>query len=142
MKLKHTLTLLFFTLTISMIQAQKIKIKKGVIYVDGETCLSTEGYPINTSFYDVDGEEIIFMKYLDDPKDGQRYSKVTFLEQKISFTTKSYVFTRKMLLRRLLAGKVIENCKLNPEKIERFILKYDENIEKDDINVKVIIDRN
>jgi len=142
MKLKYTLTALLLMLSISIIHAQKIKIKKGIIYVDGEKCLSTDGYPVNTTFYDINGEEIIFMKYLDDPKDGETYSKVTFLDQKISFTTKSYIFTRKMLLRRLLANKTIENCKLIPEKVERFILKYDENIEKDDINVNISIDRN
>jgi len=141
MKLKHSLTILFLTLCMSMLQAQKIKIKKGVIYVDGESCLTTEGYPVNTSFYDLDGDEIIFMKYLENTK-GETYAKVTFLDQKLSLTSKSIVFTRKMLLRRLLASKVIENCKLNPEKVERFILKFDEQVEKDDINVSVIIDRN
>jgi len=141
MKLKHSLTILFLTLCMSMMQAQKIKIKKGVIYVDGENCLTTEGYPVNTSFYDTDGEEIIFMKYLETKK-GETYAKVTFLDQKLSLTSKSIVFTRKMLLRRLLTNKVIENCKLNPEKVERFILKFDEQVEKDDINVNVIIDRN
>lgn len=139
MKLKQSLTILFLMLSISMMQAQKIKIKKGVIYIDGETCLTTEGYPVNTSFYDVDGEEIIFMKYLKTKKE-ETYAKVTFLDQKISLTSKSIIFTRKMLLRRLLASKVIENCKLNPDNIERFILKFDEQIEKEDINVNVIID--
>lgn len=141
MKLKYCLSVFLLMFAMNIMQAQKIKIKKGVIYVDGENCLSTEGYPVNTSFYDTDGEEIIFMKYLETKK-GETYAKVTFLDQKLSLTSKSIVFTRKMLLRRLLASKVIENCKLNPEKVERFILKFDEQVEKDDINVNVIIDRN
>lgn len=69
-----------------------------MIYVDGTECLTTDGYPINTSFYDADGEEIIFMKYLDD-KYGETYVKVTFLEQKITFTSQSYIYTRKMLIK-------------------------------------------
>ncbi|WP_452232512.1 hypothetical protein [Lacinutrix sp. MEBiC02595] len=140
MKLKHILTVLILMLSISMMQAQKIKIKKGVIYVDGTECLSTEGYPVKTSFYDLDGEEIIFMKYLE-TKRGESYAKVTFLDEKLSLTSKSIIFTRKMLLRRLLASKVIENCKLNPDKIARFILKFDEQVEKEDIHVNVTIDR-
>ncbi|WP_452226290.1 hypothetical protein [Lacinutrix cladophorae] len=141
MKLKHALTILFLMLSISIMQAQKIKIKKGIISVDGTACLSTDGDPINISFYDTNGEEIIFMKYLD-TKRGENYMKITFLDQKLSLTSKSIIFTRKMLVRRLLSNKVIENCKLNPDKVERFILKFDENIEKEDINVNVSIDRN
>ncbi|MDO6597824.1 hypothetical protein Q4512_12940 [Oceanihabitans sp. 2_MG-2023] len=141
MKLKHALTILFLMLSISIMQAQKIKIKKGIISVDGTACLSTDGDPINISFYDTNGEEIIFMKYLD-TKRGENYMKITFLDQKLSLTSKSIIFTRKMLVRRLLSNKVIENCKLNPDKVERFILKFDENIEKEDININVSIDRN
>lgn len=142
MKLQHTLTALFIILSISIMHAQKIKIKKGDIFIDDIKCLSTDGDPVNISFYDSDGEEIVFMKYLDDKRDGENYMKVTFLDQKLSFTSKSIIFTRKMLLRRLLDTKTIENCKLNQDKVERFILKYDENIEQDDINVNITIDRN
>jgi hypothetical protein len=141
MKLKHTFTLLFLMFFIGINHAQNIKIKKGVVYVEGEKCLKTDGDPVNMSFYDAVGEEIVFMKYLDD-KYGENYMKVTFLDQKLSFTSKSIIFTKKMLIRRLLESKTIENCKLNQDKVERFILKYDENVEKDDINVNITIDRN
>lgn len=53
-------------LSICMIHAQKIKIKKGDILIDDVKCFTTDGDPVNISFYDSDGEEIIFMKYLDD----------------------------------------------------------------------------
>ena len=140
-RLKNILTILLLVLSINTILGQKIKIKKGNIFIDGTKCLSTDGDPLNISFYDIEGEEIIFMKYLD-TKYGENYMKVTFLDQKLSLTSKSIVFTRKMLIRRLLATKTIEDCKLNPDKVERFILKFDENIEKDDINVNISIDRN
>jgi hypothetical protein len=126
----------------NVIQAQKIKIKKGVIYVDDVECLSTDGDPVNISFYDSEGEEIVFMKYLDDKRDGDNYMRVTFLKQKKSFTSKSIIFTKKMLIRRLLNTKTIEDCKLNEDKVDRFILKYDEDIESEDINVNISIDRN
>ena len=124
------------------VYAQKIKIKKGVIYVDDQECLSTDGDPVNMSFYDLEGEEIVFMKYLDDKYDGDTYMKVTFLNQKKSFTSKSIIFTKKMLIRRLLNTNTIENCMLNEDKVDRFILKYDEDIESDNINVNISIDRN
>jgi len=82
------------------------------------------------------------MKYLDDKRDGDNYMRVTFLNQKKTFTSKSIIFTKKMLIRRLLNTKTIENCELNEDKVERFILKYDEDIESDDINVNISIDRN
>lgn len=142
MKLKYLLTFILCISFLGIVQAQKIKIKKGVIYVDDEKCLTTDGDPVNISFYNLDGEEIVFMKYLDDKRDGDNYMRVTFLNQKKSFTSKSIIFTKKMLIRRLLNTKTIENCELNEDKVERFILKYDEDIESDDINVNISIDRN
>lgn len=141
--MKQLLVVLFICMPFfNAVHAQKIKIKKGVIYVDDQECLSTDGDPVNISFYDLDGEEIVFMKYLDDKYDGDTYMKVTFLDQKKSFTSKSIIFTKKMLIKRLLDTKTIENCELNEEKVDRFILKYDEDIESDDINVNISIDRN
>lgn len=142
MKLKYLLTFILCISFLGIVQAQKIKIKKGVIYVDDQKCLTTDGDPVNISFYNLDGEEIVFMKYLDDKRDGDNYMRVTFLNQKKSFTSKSIIFTKKMLIRRLLNTKTIENCELNEDKVERFILKYDEDIESDDINVNISIDRN
>ena len=124
------------------VYAQKIKIKKGIIYIDDQECLKTDGDPVNISFYDLEGEEIVFMKYLEDKYDGDTYMKVTFLNQKKSFTSKSIIFTKKMLIRRLLTTNTIDNCMLNEDKVDRFILKYDENVEADDINVNISIDRN
>ena len=142
MNLKYIVTVILIMLSISIINAQKIKIKKGVIFIDDVKCLSTDGDPVNISFYDIDGEEFIFMKYLDDRRDGENYMKITFLDQKLSLTSKSFIFTKKMLIKRLLSSKTIENCKLNPDKVERFILKYDEDVEREDINVNINIDRN
>ena len=141
MRLKHIFTIILCLTFVNVIQAQKIKIKKGVIYVDDEKCLTTDGDPVNISFYDLEGEEIVFMKYLDDKRDGENYMRVTFLNQEKSFTSKSILFTKKMLIRRLLETKTIENCMLNEDKVDRFILKYDEDIESDDINVNISIDR-
>ncbi|WP_223032930.1 hypothetical protein [Hanstruepera marina] len=142
MKLKHIITILITITFVNITQAQKIKIKKGVIYIDDEKCLTTDGDPLNISFYDLEGDEIVFMKYLDDKRDGESYMRVTFLSQKKSFTSKSILFTKKMLIRRLLDTKTIDNCMLNEDKVDRFILKYDEDIESDDINVNISIDRN
>tara|TARA_R110002012_G_scaffold321969_1_gene552943 strand:- start:75251 stop:75454 length:204 start_codon:yes stop_codon:yes gene_type:complete len=67
---------------------------------------------------------------------------VTFLEQKISFTSKTYIFTKKDLIKKLIQSKVLVDCNLIEDKIENFVLKYDENIESDNIHVNISIDRN
>jgi hypothetical protein len=33
---------------------------------------------------------------------------------------------------KLLADGTLDNCKLNPEKIDRFIMKYHEDVDDDD----------
>ncbi len=67
---------------------------------------------------------------------------MTFLEQKISFTSKTYIFTKKDLIKKLIQSKVLVDCNLIEDKIENFVLKYDENIESDNIHVNISIDRN
>jgi hypothetical protein len=142
MKLKHILTTLFLMLSLSIIYSQDIKIKKGDVFIDEVKCLTIDGSPINFSFYNLEGEEIFILKYIDDNKNGSYYCKVTFLNQKLSFTSKTYIFTKKDLIKKLLQSKVLVNCNLMEDKVENFVLKYDENIESDNINVNISIDRN
>ncbi len=142
MKLKHILTTLFLTLSITLIQAQKVKIKKDDIFVDDVKCLTVNGSPINFSYFNLDDDELFVLKYIDDEKNGSYYCKVTFLDQKVSFTSKTYIFTKKDLVKKLLQSKVLVDCNLIEDKIENFILKYDENIESNNINVNISIDRN
>lgn len=129
MKLKHTLTLLFLMLSISMMQAQKIKIKKGEVFVDDVKCLTIDGDPNNVSFFNLEGEEIFFLKFIRDSRYASLYTKVTFLNQKSSFTSKSYIFTKKILIKKLIQSKVLVDCHLIDEKVENFVLKFDENVE-------------
>lgn len=140
MKLQLCILFALFTVTVSV--AQKIKIKKGIVYVDGEKCLTVDGDPNNVSIYNLEGEELVFLKFIHNTKYADTYNKITFLDSKLSFTSKSYIFTKKLLIKKLLASKTIVNCELVEEKVERFVLKYDEDVEKDEISVKVIIDRN
>ncbi|WP_236554692.1 hypothetical protein, partial [Flavobacterium sp. 9AF] len=57
------------------------------------------------------------------------YNKIIFLDKKLSFTSKSYIFTKKLLIKKLLADKTLNECKLDSEKVEKFVMKYDENVE-------------
>ncbi|MFN8283784.1 MAG: hypothetical protein U0U67_11260 [Chitinophagales bacterium] len=111
--------------------SQEIDIKKGIVFIDGKECLKVNSDPNNVAFSDLQGNEIIFLKFIHDSKYASLYVKVTFLDQKISFTSKSYIFTKKLLIKKLLEDGTLTDCKIVSEKAERFVLKYDEAVDKD-----------
>jgi hypothetical protein len=109
--------------------SQEIKIKNDIVLIDGKECLKISGDANNVSISDLDGNEIIFLKFIHESKYGSLYNKITFLDKKLSFTSKSYIFTKKLLIKKLLSDKTLNECKLDSEKVEKFVLKYDENVE-------------
>lgn len=111
--------------------SQEIKIKDDIVSIDGKECLKISGDVNNVSISDLDGNEIIFLKYIHNSRYGSLYNKITFLDKKLSFTSKSYIFTKKLLIKKLLADKTLNECKLDPDKVEKFVLKFDENVETD-----------
>ena len=127
----------FLTLSIILLSysgfSQEIKIDKDVISVDGKECLKigADSDSNNVTIVDSEGKEIIFLKYIHNSKYGMLYNKITFLNQKISFTSKSYIFTKKLLIKKLIAENLLISCKLDEAKVEKFVLKYDENVESD-----------
>jgi len=109
---------------------QDIEIKKGVVLVDGKECLKVDDRdPNNISFMDLQGNEILFLKYIHNSPYGNLYTKITFPNQKRSFTAMSYGFTKKNLLKKLLTDGTLSNCALVPDRVENFVMKYDENVE-------------
>jgi hypothetical protein len=109
--------------------SQDVKIKNDIVLIDGKECLKIGGDSNNVSISDLEGNEIIFLKFIHDSRYGSLYNKITFLEQKLSFTSMSYIFSKKLLLEKLVLDKTLNDCKLDPEKVEKFVLKYDENVE-------------
>ncbi len=127
---KNILTLSF--LLISLLGfSQVIKIDDDIVLIDGQECLKISGDANNVSISDLEGNEIIFMKFIHNSRFGSVYNKVTFLDQKLSFTSQSYIFTKKLLIKKLVEDNTLKECKLDPEKVERFVLKYDENVERE-----------
>lgn len=128
--MKKIVCILCFVLVHLTAFNQDIKIRDGVISIDGKECLKIDKTdPNNVSIYDWDGNEIIFLKFIHNSRYAGLYNKITFMDQKLSFTSKSYIFTIKLLLKKLLADNTLQDCKLNPEKVEKFVLKFDENVE-------------
>lgn len=109
---------------------QDIVFKKDIISIDGKECLKVNDHdPNNVSFMDLGGNEIFFLRFIHNSKYGPLYTKTTFLNQKLTMTVMSYGFTKKILVKKLLADGTLTNCALVPAKVESFVLKYDENIE-------------
>ena len=133
---KLILLLVFLGLNLNVF-AQEVKIKKDVVYVDGVESLNVGGDMNNVSFYDLEGNEIVFMRYIHDSKYGSLYTKTTFLDINKSFTNMTYIFTKKDLIKKLIENKVLVNGKIDPEKAERFITKYDEQVEKESLIIEI-----
>lgn len=128
MKKKSTVLLLLLSI---LGFSQDIKLKKGIVYIDGQECLKYETEGNNVSFQNLDGDDIIAIQYLrPDGTQESLYNKVIFLEYQQELTSKDYIYTKKSLVERLLKSKVLENCTLNEEKLQSFILKYDEKVEE------------
>ena len=110
--------------------SQEINIKNDIVTIDGKECLKiNDSDPNNVSILDLEGNEIIFLKFIHNSRYARLYNKITFLDQKLTLTSRSYIFTKKLLIKKLLADNTLENCKLNKEKVEKFVLKFDENVE-------------
>ena len=109
---------------------QDINFKKGIVSVDGKECLKYESDSNNVSFQNLNGDDIIILKYLrPDNTQESLYIKVIFVESHQEFTSKSYIFTKKILIEKLLKSNTLVDCALNEEKLSTFILKYDEKVE-------------
>jgi hypothetical protein len=127
---KNILTLTFLLIGLLGF-SQDIKIDDDIVFIDGQECLKISGDANNVSISDLEGNELIFMKFIHNSRFGSVYNKITFLDQKLSFTSQSYVFTKKLLIKKLLEDNTLNECKLDPEKVERFVLKYDEDVERE-----------
>jgi len=110
---------------------QDIDFKKDLVIIGGKECIKmSKEDAVSISFTDMEGNDLIFMRYIHGSKYGSVYNKITFVGQKLSLTSQSYIYTKKNLIKKLVQNKVIQDCKINPENLEKFLLKYDENIEK------------
>lgn len=136
MKLKLILSFALALATFTTVNAQKIKLKKGIVYIDGQSTFEYEKRASATeySIYTLGKEEeIIFIKrnnngsigYIDDD-----YKQITFIKsnQKMeSASLRSY--PTKYILGQLLKGKVLDlEGNIDQNKLQTFMTKYHEII--------------
>ncbi|GLB47958.1 hypothetical protein [Neptunitalea lumnitzerae] len=132
-------TLLFFFLavfTLTIANAQKVKIKKGIVSVDGKETFTTDKKGLSNSYslFTLDGEkEIIFVNWNSNETVGygeDDFVQVTFLDDNLKIeSATSLKISAKNLFQLLIKDKVINlDGTVNPDKLDRFFTKYDENI--------------
>lgn len=133
MKLNLTLFVLFFSFAVF---SQKIKIKKGTVFVDGEETMyiKPDGTLTNEVSYFFMGseEEFLFTTYLDysdpseissaNPKGLVRYIEMNFigLNKKFEISTRG----RKNVVKFLLDNHVIVEGKINEKAVDKLVMKY------------------
>jgi len=131
-KIKTVIFLVIILFSGNNLFSQSVKFKKDKVLVDGKECLiDNSSNANNVELTTNDGKQTIFLKFIRTGigQNGGLYTKIIFFEQNKSFTSRSYIFTKKLLVKKLLSDKVIVDCEINEENIDKFIMKYDENIE-------------
>jgi len=136
--MKKILSIIILTFIVSFSFGQKVKFKKGSIWVDGSEwgLIKTEIFGKKYTFSTLKGDEFVTITYDDIDtgeydKNGKKITKnymtVNFLTTDIgTFETGSN--TRKQLVRWLVNTEVIVEGELVEENVEKFKNKYQEDI--------------
>ncbi|MCI5055181.1 MAG: hypothetical protein MRY83_03680 [Flavobacteriales bacterium] len=140
MKLRQILLQLFFILISISGFSQKIKIKKGIAYVDNQAYLDlTDGDSYACTYKTMDGTEVFVAQYESYAKKNpiprnprsnvpyretvtEHYAKVKFIPFELEFETES---SRKWLVSKLYNDKVVDlNGAISKENAIKFQKKY------------------
>ena len=112
--------------------SQDIKLKKGIVTVDNVNWLKYDGcggWDQVCTVYNLNGEEIIYMKLLSKPDTvDQKYWKVNFLGVNKSVDldfSEGFGLINGKLLKKFYDAKVVnEDGTLNEERVQRMVEKY------------------
>lgn len=138
MKLKLILSFALALATFTTVNAQKIKLKKGIVYIDEQATFAFERRAAATecSIYSLDkADEILFIKtdnrgtarYLDDD-----FKLITFIKSDKKVESKALsTYSIKNILGRLLKGNVLDlKGNIDEDKLQAFITKHHQIIRK------------
>ncbi|KQT25706.1 hypothetical protein ASG22_03070 [Chryseobacterium sp. Leaf405] len=143
MTTKKTLSVFLLILSFNLYLSQEVVIKDDKVLLDGKQILKSEKINMaQYSFYTMkDDEEILMYRYMDNetPKyQDDDYYVLNFITEKIKIESTdftkilNFMNSRKgmeKLIKWLLKERVITNeGELNPERVQIFKDKYDENI--------------
>lgn len=130
--MKRVLLALSFVCIIGTVNAQKIKFQKEKVLVDGIECMNYDSSPDYVELTSNQENQTIILKFvrIGEGQNQSMYTKVIFVEQEKSLSSKSYTFTKKLLVKKLIEENVLQDCTIDQSKINKFVMKYDEGIEE------------
>lgn len=109
--------------------SQDVNFKKGIVTIDGKECLKYDSDANNVTYQNMNGDDIMILKYIrPDGTQSSLYAKVIFIDSNQELTT-SYIFTKKLLVEKLLKSNALVNCELDEDKLKVFVMKFDEKVE-------------
>lgn len=127
------LSILTFLFTVS-VSAQKIKIKKGNVTVDGVLMFKTDAgtFSQEKSIYDLNDNELVFIQWdsFIDTATGEevKYNIISFPDLDLKMEVSINTF--KSILKKFIKNNLFENGTLVEEKVERFVKKYGSEFSK------------
>lgn len=128
MKLKSVLFLVAFAIG-TTVNAQEVKIKKEIASVDGKEYVRVGDcgmFAKECYISNLEGDQLILIKPLDDPRTPGTYFQVTFVESGIKVEIKK---TIKPFIKMLYENKIVtEEGKLNLQRVKSFSEKYGNQI--------------
>jgi len=125
MKTKLTIILLLFLSTAAF--AQKIKLKKGIIYVNKKEVLSYEKKSYGNEFviYELGTKNELIIDIFNP---NGNYQKIFFPNQKKSMEMRPKYWNKSLIKWFIEQGILDVNGNFNKDKVDIFIEKYDEKI--------------
>ncbi len=127
--MKNTFLILLFILSGLCLSSQDIKFKKGVISIDETPCLNHDRVNNTITFYDLKGEELMSLNYMNGGPTGS-YARIVFVKEKLKVTSSTSLYVKTDFIKHLVRSGAFSNCAINREKLESFILKFDENLDR------------
>ncbi len=128
--MKYLVTVLLMMMSLSSL-AQKISISKDEVYIDDRRCLTIDKEDnYSYTLYDKDKSEICFSRTVQSTLFAGSYTVVAFTSEGKKISTTDIYYKPSRLIEKLLMTGVIEGCVFQPEMVDKFILKYDDAIEK------------
>jgi len=130
--MKHVIFLIVTLICVTNLYSQSIKFKNNKVLIDGQECLIDNSTINNVELVTNDGKQTILLNFIRTGVgfNGGLYTKIIFVEQNKSLTSRSYVFTKRLLVSKLLSDKVLVDCNINEDNINKFVMKYDEKVEE------------
>ncbi|WP_284463472.1 hypothetical protein [Chryseobacterium sp.] len=111
---------------------QKVKLKNDKLFIDDKECMKYTSKELGTknSFFSLDGKPLFFLDVISTGKgidDG--YIKISFTDSE-EIVTMGVGYSKKSIVSQLIEMGVIDNCKINSERIKDYVKRYDQKYEQ------------